>query len=615
MNNSNRQRIIYSLGLIIFTVAAYFPMLAHDFVSIDDNLYVTTNKWVQQGLSFSSIKWAFTTTLGEFYHPLTWISLMLDTTLFGYSPTSFHFTNLLLHCLNTLLLFTILGRMTKQFAAAATVALLFAIHPLHVESVAWVAERKDLLSGVFFFLAVYWHIRFVQQPSWIHKLLIILFFLLGLLSKTIVITLPFILLLLDYWPLHRISFLAKSPQKIRLITQLISEKIPLFLLTVIFALSTYWIQSHMGGVVTFEQSSLGERLANVLVSYGWYILKIFNFENLAFFYPYNAALPLLEIVVASCFLFATTTAILVLIKHAPYCAVGWFWYLGTLFPVCGIIRIGDFARADRYTYLPLIGAFILIIWPISLFLEKRPYKHLTLPALFVCIGLTLFPITIRQVSYWRNSAVLYVHALQVTENNHLAHFGLAHLLASRGDLTSALYHFEQAVQILPTKAPLHQDLARALAAKGYYEKALDHLDTALIIKPKSKAAHYYSGLILIILDQPQKAMPHILSAFSPEDTESKIINTEDDYLKIELLVAQGLKLEEKIEKRESAIGLYQKALRIRPDFYPAISALANHYIQSQEYYEALALFNINSDKKQLRQLIIQGYNDNLSKNR
>ncbi|MBW2569478.1 MAG: glycosyltransferase family 39 protein [Deltaproteobacteria bacterium] len=365
MNNFFKIRhneIIICLFLIITTLAVYWQVTNHEFLNYDDDIYITKNHHVQAGLNLESAIWSFTsgTMVSNYWHPLTWLSHMLDFQLYGMNAGGHHMTSLLFHITNTLLLFFIFRRMTGNIWQSGCVAALFALHPLHVESVAWVAERKDVLSTFFWLLTMLAYCRYVEKPVLIRYFIVLLFFVLGLMSKPMLVTLPFVLLLMDYWPLGRIQ-LGQAIKEGNVKSQktsffhLVGEKIPFFLLTAVASVAAYITQQKGGALTCMDLMLLKIQIANALVSYVSYIGKMLWPGKLAVFYPHPGTLPIWESVVAGLLLISITAFVVIPRRRFPYLFVGWFWFIGTLVPVIGLVKVGSFAMADRYTYVPLIG--------------------------------------------------------------------------------------------------------------------------------------------------------------------------------------------------------------------------------------------------------------------
>ena len=427
--------LIISLLLGISSLLAFAQLTRSEFITYDDPVYVTDNPYIQNGLTLEGIGWALTATRASNWHPLTWISHMIDVQLFGFHAGWHHLANLLLHLVSTVLLFLVLFRMTEALWQSAFVAALFALHPLHVESVAWVAERKDVLSTFLWLLTMWVYVSYAARPGVVRYLSLIACLALGLMAKPMLVTLPFVLLLLDYWPLRRMTRknpcggagtpLAREKRKGTicpaypathrgssqwlLIRPLLVEKVPLFVLVALSSIITYLVQRHGGAMMTVEALPPEARLGNVSVSYIAYIVKMFWPTHLAVLYPLAGSRPIGEILGAAAALVVITVLAIKMRKKYPYAAVGWLWYLGTLVPVIGIVQVGDQSMADRYTYIPLIGLFIIVAYALPDILKSWYYRRQTLIALSLCCLLCLLLVTWRQVGYWQNSITLYTH--------------------------------------------------------------------------------------------------------------------------------------------------------------------------------------------------------------
>jgi tetratricopeptide (TPR) repeat protein len=597
---------IVGLLLVAITLALFGQLASHGFINLDDDKYVTENPFVKAGLTVEGIRWAFTTTHAANWHPLTWLSHMLDVRLFGLNPGPHHLVSLLFHLLNTLLLFRLLLRMTKQLWPSAFTAALFAIHPLHVESVAWVAERKDVLSTFFGMLTLWAYLRYANAGGGRRKvggkrleavtsnlqpqssnlkrfslyLLVLLFFALGLMAKPMLVTLPFLLLLLDYWPLGRVSgFEFRVPSsgirnpgsgagdrvsgfkletrdsrlETRSIRFLILEKLPLIALSLASSVITFIAQQRGGAVSSFERLPLGLRIENALVSYVAYILKTFWPHNLAVLYPHPIqALPLWQVFGSALFLLGVTVAVLRAARNQPYLAVGWLWYLGTLVPVIGIVQVGVQAMADRYTYLPLVGLFIMIAWGVPDLLTGLRRKKTLLAASGGVVLVALAAITSIQIGTWRDSITLFDHALKVTEKNHVARVNLGEALSREGKLDEAIDQFQKALEIKPDDALAYNNLGFVFSKRGKLDEAIDQLHKALEIKPDDASAHNNLGFALAEQGKVDEAI----------DQFHKALEIQPDYLRARYNL--GRVLAERGEVRE-AIDQYKKVIAIDPD--------------------------------------------------
>jgi tetratricopeptide (TPR) repeat protein len=445
---------VYAL-LLVATLAAYAQVGHFDFVNYDDPVYVSRNAHVRQGITLDSVRWAFTSGEGANWFPLTRLSHLLDAQLFGMNSGWHHLTNVAIHTLATLLLFAFLLRATQALWPSAAVALIFALHPLHVESVAWISERKDVLSAFFWMLSLWAYVRYTERPGWRWYLLALLAFCLGLISKPMIVTLPFLLLLLDVWPLRRKPALW--------------EKLPFFALAAAAAVATYLVQQASGAVRAFGTVPLGLRLENALDSYVIYIAKMVWPAGLAVFYPYPAGIPVWQPVLAGVVLLGVSALVVRSIREYPYLAVGWFWYLLTLAPVIGIVQVGGQARADRYMYVPMIGLTIMLAWGAVDLIQRRPHlksTHLksTPIAVAALAGLACLALTVRQAEFWSNSVSLFQHAVDVTESNDVAEHNLGTaLLEVPGRLPDAIGHLQNAIRINANSFGAHIDLGNALS--------------------------------------------------------------------------------------------------------------------------------------------------------
>jgi len=513
--HDTRHTIALCALLALLTIAVFGPMVHHDFVDYDDQDYVTENPQVQAGLTRDAARWAFGGAHAANWIPLTWLSHMLDCQLFGLNPGWHHTTNLLLHTANTLLLFLLLKRMTAAALPSAAVALLFAIHPLHVESVAWVSERKDVLSTFFFMLTLWAYAGYAeskgQRPKSkveaqipqqteqrkpvtaskrrLNYFLTILFFTLGLLSKPMLVTLPFVLLLLDYWPLGRFQITGQK-SRIENVGPLIGEKVPFFGLALASSLITFVVQRQGGAMVLMETIPLKLRLINAVVCYGRYLLNTVWPINLSAFYPMPSAWPAWEAAVSLLVLCVISALAIRHCATRPYLGVGWFWFLGTLVPVIGIVQVGIQSMADRYTYIPLIGIFILLAFGLKDLMASQPEWRLAL-GMAAGIALTLCALlTANQTSYWRNTATLFEHALAVTSDNALAEYSVGVARVREDNYADAYSHFTEALRIQPDYGEAHNNLGLLLVMNGKLDEGIAHYHQALAAKLDTPELHF-----------------------------------------------------------------------------------------------------------------------------
>jgi hypothetical protein len=488
--------------VVVITLVVYEQVWEHEFVNYDDPDYVTENEYVQKGLTAESIQWAFTTGHASNWHPLTWLSLMLDHELFGLNGGGFHVVNLLFHTANTLLLLLVLHKMTGALYRSVFVALLFAVHPLHVESVAWVAERKDVLSTFFWFFTMWVYVDYVKRGGWGLYVALTVAFGLGLMSKPMLVTLPFVLLLLDYWPLERLRFDGNNFNQKCL--RLLVEKVPLFFLAACSSVITIFAQRGGGSVISAGALSIWGRLSNAIVSYLIYMWKMIVPMRLAVFYPYMKARGVGETVAAAALLVCITLVIILVGRRCKYLVTGWLWYVGTLVPVIGIVQVGAQAYADRYTYVPIIGLFIIVAWgAVNLMGRWRYRKAVLAMGGIVVVGL-LAVVTWIHLGRWCDTVTLFEHALAVTEDNCVAHNVLANTYGQLGDMDKSIGHGQEALRIFPQYDSAHYNLGMAYYGKGELTKAIEHWENALRIEPTFKDANYNIGVALESMGQAEQ---------------------------------------------------------------------------------------------------------------
>jgi Tfp pilus assembly protein PilF len=544
--------LIYA-ALAVITFAAFEQVRHNDFVYYDDSAYIVENPNVNKGLSAKSVIWAFTSYryMGH-WHPLTWLSHILDCELFGLNPAGHHITSLLLHIANTLLLFWVFNRMTKAVWQSAFVAAIFAVHPLHVESVAWVAERKDVLSGLFWMLTLAAYILYTERPTLWKYLLMVLCFCLGLMAKSMLVTLPFVLLLLDYWPLNRF----KTKGQIR---HTILEKLPLLVPVVISSVMAYAAQQSTGTVVSMAGSSLASRIQNALVSYVSYICRIFYPDGLAVLYPRHD-FPLWQPIVALLILAAISIVVFYTRLSKPYLVIGWLWFLGTFVPVIGLVTTGGQAIADRYTYLPSIGISVMAAWGIAeLFPGLRYQKSL----LAVSAGAVIFALVIHtrtQVLFWRDSETLFEHTLAVTECNPVINNNLGVVLAEQGKYDLAVENYLKAIRYCPDYAEAYNNLAIAYSQIGRYDEVIQACKQAIKFKPDYAKAHYNLGSAYSKVGRYNEAIEAYMQA----------IKFEPDYAQTYCNLAR---LYDALGRRDEAIQACKQALKVDPAYADAADLL------------------------------------------
>jgi tetratricopeptide (TPR) repeat protein len=563
-----------TLVLSIYFALAFSALLVFwqvrnfDFVHCDDNDYVSKNPNVLNGLTPAAVSWAFTTDVSSHWHPLTWLSLMLDCQLFGPNPAGFHLVNLLLHIVNTLLLFAVLKRMTGALWQSAFVAALFALHPMHVESVAWISERKDVLSTFFWLLTMLAYTQYVKKPGIVQYLLTLLFFALGLMAKPMLVTLPFVLLLLDYWPFQR-----------KISWHLLVEKIPLFALVAVSSVVTFLVMRTGGALIKMDTLPLNSRIANAVLSYVKYLYKMVWPRNLAIFYPFgeSASFPFWQVAMCVLLLLVISIFVIRLGRNQKYLPVGWFWFIGTLVPVIGIIQVGQQAYADRYTYVPYIGLFIMIAWGLPVLLSKLPQRKIALGLSMVIVLTTLGICDHQQTSYWKNSVTLFSHALEVTQKNWLAHNDLGLAYDDLGRSAEAIENFSQAIKIIPDYAEAHTNLGIVYTKLGRWQDAIDEHKQAIKFKPDLALAHNNLGIVYTKLGRWQDAI----------DAYKQAIRIKPDFVEVYNNLGYAYAA---LGRYAEAIDTYNQAIRIKPDFVDVHYNLGNAYYALGRYPEAINVF-------------------------
>ena len=586
----------------------------HEFVNFDDEAYFTSNLHVENGLTWKNFLWSFQIGYAANWHPLTWLSLMLDVQLFGTGPLGPHLTNVILHAANTVLLFLLLRRLTRAFWPSALVAALFAIHPLHVESVAWASERKDVLSGFFFMLTLLMYARYAE-PSELKKPrrgifygLSLIFFALGLMSKPMLVTLPFLLLLLDCWPRGRLQFpiLGRSTVYWRLLL----EKIPFLLLSAASCALTIVAQKQ--AITPAIELPISWRAGNAVVSYAAYLGQMFYPSGLAVFYPHlENGLSRWKIILSAIVVTGITLGALMFRRRHPYLLAGWLWYLGMLIPVIGLLQVGGQARADRYTYLPLIGVFIMIAWAAKDLSLAR--KSLQRAFVFVAPAILALLMVCSAVpaSYWRNSETLWHHTLACTTRNYVAYSDLASVLATKGRNAEAIQDYQTALEINPRYAEAHNNIGIIFARQGDVAKAMEHYHTALDINPHYADAHVNLGNALATLGRNEEAIEQFKAALRLNEDNGEVYNdwgavlqaegktTEalEDFQKAVILMPNNAEAQVNLGialategHNDAALEHFDQALKLKPDNAKAQYDLANLLMNLGRLDEAVIHF-------------------------
>ena len=568
--NRSGQTMGICIALAALSWLVFGQTLWHDFVNYDDPRYVYENTNITEGLSISGIVWAFTHIHSMNWHPLTTISHMLDCQLYGLKAGWHHCTNVLLHSIAVMLLFVGLLQMTGAFWRSAFVAAVFAIHPLRVESVAWIAERKDVLSGVFFMLTLLAYLYYVRLPRTGRYLMVVFVFACGLMSKPMLVTLPFVLLLLDYWPLDRIR---------GQVSKRVLEKIPLIALSAVSSIATLVAQK--GAVGYTEELPVLERFNNAVLSYVLYIWQMLSPVNLAVFYPHpENRLPLWQISSSFLLLICVTAVAIALRKKRPYLITGWLWYLGTLVPVIGLVQVGWQGRADRYTYLPQIGLYIAVTWALTdLTISWRHRRTILSAAALLTIGLLSWDAWV-QTSYWRDSETLFKHALAVTTNNDVAENNLGIVFLQKGQLDEAISLLKSAVDLRPDNSPAHENLAKALLQKGQVADALVHYRKLLELQPDNMEVHNIVGTVLVQQGQIREGVEEWQKVLEIQPDNGNALNN----LGWVLATAP----EDSLRDGSRAVQLAQQAVRISGGRIPIVfRTLAAAYAENQQFPQAI----------------------------
>lgn len=572
-NISKKHLSVIAALLILATLAAYQEVRKNAFINFDDDIYVTENRIVKEGLTLKGLSWALGFNERGYWQPLTWLSHMVDSQIYGLKPFGHHLTNLIIHLVNTLLLFWALFRMTGKIYRSAFVAACFALHPLNVDSVAWVAERKNLLSTFFWLLCLISYQRYTENLKLRRYMLTIILFTMGLMTKPMIVTLPFVFLLLDVWPLKRFKiewpqFLYQKKTPIYHVEKqsgnafkLIVEKAPFLALSFCSVWLSVASARHINNMIAVDMVPMTLRFNNALVSYVGYIWKMFWPFNLAVYYPYPESIPLWQAAGAGVFLIVITGLCLFLINRKSYLTVGWFWYLGTLVPVIGVVQGGLWPRmADRWAYLPLIGLFVMITWGAADALQKwRPAKIIMSAAAVAVLGFMFF-LTQTQLQYWKDSQTLFAHALRVTSKNSVAHNNLGNAIFEEGRVEEAFSHFQAALNLDPKNAGAHNNMANALLNLSRVDEAIDHYLESIEIAPLQAETHNNLAVALNKKERIEEAILHLQEALRLKP------NYADAYNNLGAVYRKKGQI-------QNAAKCYLAAIRLKPDFSQAYNNL------------------------------------------
>lgn len=572
---------IIIIVLVLVSLITFSRIAANDFVDFDEIAYLTENLHVQSGINTDSVKWAFTTTHFGYWHPLTWMSHMLDWKMFGANASGHHLVSLFLHVCTIIFLFLFLNKTTNALWPSAFVAAFFSLHPLRVESVAWAAERKDVLSMFFGMASILAYSFYSESTKLSRYLLCLILFIFSLMSKPLLVTLPFVLMLLDYWPLKRWQKAMASESKgLPSVGGLILEKVPLVLLSIVFSIVVFWTQNKTGAMSSLEVLSFPDRAINAICSYIAYMGKIFWPVNLAVFYPYEFSFPLWKVLVSVIIFCIITVAVIYYIKKLPFLFVGWFWYLGSLIPLIGLVQVGQQAMADRHTYLPSIGVAIMLAWGIPSLIKRDDLrKKILFPVSLIVVAL-LSVLTWRQCGYWKNSGTLFSHALQITNRNYLAHNNLAVYMNKQGNVKGAIHHSNEAIRIKPDYPEAYNNRGFAFTKLGQYRLAIDDFNKSILLKPVYADAYNNRGICHYETGQYQRAIEDYNEAIRLKPDHA------DAYYNRGNVYANA-----KPDQCRRAIEDYNQAIRLKPFYADAYNNRGICFDATGQYKRAIKDYN------------------------
>jgi len=606
---NRRSAFLVCLLLFVLVVWVFEPCLQGSFHFFDEQSYILGNSRVNSGLSWANVGWAFYGFGSANWHPLTWLSHMLDVQVYGLNPWGHHLTNLLLHALNTVLVFLVFRKMTGAAWRSLIVALLFGLHPLRVEPVAWISERKDVLSTLFWLLAMWTYARFAEESKSTSRKtklfygLTLLFFALGLLSKQMVVTLPFVFLLLDFWPLNRWEWKNKW--------RLVLEKIPLFVLMVAGSVMAY-IAKQSAGALQEIHLSLGDRVDNAFISYVRYLGKLFWPENLCLYYPHPGHWPTMLVLPAALFVLGISALAWMKRKQIPYLFTGWFWYVGTLVPVIGLVQLHSLAMSDVWTYVPMIGICLALVWGLCELTKQWRHQTVIMVTLTVATLTACIAVTHHQIAFWKDDITLWTRAINVTENNYVAHNNLG-LVLQLTQPDASLKEFQEAARINPRFADAQRGLARQLTARNFFDEAIIHYQKALEIDPADAWSEYGLGHAFYEKGQVDKAIMHLQRAVEIVPNyvaaQKMLADVFEERGQLDEAIAHfqavvkykpadahaqddlGTALLIKGHVRE-AVACLQRAVEIDPDDMEAHKALALIFDKQGQLKEAIAHFQV-----------------------
>ena len=575
------RNILVCLLLVLSILAIYGKVRHYEFINIDDDVFITANSYVRSGVSPASLRWSFSFALkdGNYWRPLTWLSHMLDVSLYGMDAGRHHLSNVFFHIISTILLFLAFNRMTGALWRSAFVAALFALHPINVESVAWVANRKNVLSTFFWMLTLLFYAGYHQRPGILRYLAVLFAFGLGLLAKPMLVTLPFVLLLLDFWPLKRIVFQRTDFSLQGRVWRLIFEKLPLFILSALSLVVSSASVAGMRNVISLEDLPMKLRLANSLVAYVKYIGKLIWPSHLAVYYPFPEQIPLWQPLTAFVLLLIVSVYTFGNLKQKPYLAVGWLWYVGTLIPVIGIVQVGWWPEmADRWAYVPTIGLFIMLAWGMAEIANRWQYRRVVLTCLSVSALAALLILSFLQISHWRDSVSLFEHGLKVTGGTWKIHNNLANALNAMGRYGEAIRHYQHALELEPPEPEgVRYNMAITLASNGSLQEAIAQYHEAIRLNPNYVDAHVNLGVAFARLGKTAEARHHYFEALRVDPNFAQA-----SYNLGNLLLAQG--------EIDAAISRYRKAVQINPHFAESYNGLGLALMRTGNLEEAILCF-------------------------
>ena len=602
---SNIDIIAALIFLSLLIIVLYWRVHGYDFVSLDDS-FIYANPHLMNGLSIKNIFWAFSNYTTTLWIPATWISFFLDYEIYGMNPGGYHVTNVILHICNTLIIFVILYQITQKRWQSFFVAALFSCHPIHVESVAWITERKDVLSTFFLLLFLYTYIQYTKKENFVRYLAALFFFILGLMSKPMLVTVPIVLILLDYWPLGRFG----KANRLRLFL----EKLPFLSFSLMVSAITIFFQTKTGALVSFDSISIINRIENAVSSYIAYLVKLFLPINLAVVYPYEQYFSFWEVFIKFVIFVIITTLSFRLHKKHPYLIVGWLWYVISLVPVIGIFQSGAQSHADRFVYIPFIGIYIILSWGTPHILQILKTPRVISTIVFFLILPILSTMTWFQIAYWKNSNTLYAHTLSVTENNWLIHTNYGKILEEQGKEKDANVHFEEAMNIDPESSVHHLNFANNLYRLGKIGEAEKHYKMAITVgndKESTAKANNRLAFIYQIQKKNSAAIKHYKEALRIKPTQVKTLNNlaillaqTGDFSNAALNFNKALELSPQNEETLNNLGLlsirtgninkgityFKKALKYNPAYKPAENNLARYMTSFQAKKQILKSF-------------------------